>query len=278
MNNIGFGSLASAKNVNSFKNALREAFHQGIKHFDTAYSYLDAETIFSSIIKEQAVDRQSIEITTKVMPVLSFDKKVEVSLKRLKTDYLDNLLLHWPTKDEKLLYSILKTMEKLKESEKILNLGLSNFPLELVKKVHNDFDIKTIQRGLSLLWIKDIEKDISYCNANNIKIQTYSPLATSLLVTKQSSPYVTNEELYNQILLALDKIAKAKDCTREQVALSYVFSYDVETVFLGTSSKENLKANLKQISLNNDEIKELKELALKLDKYNTADNFYQHEW
>ena len=274
MNNIGFGTLKATSP--DFKNTLREAFRQGIKHFDTAYSYRDAETILSSVIKEQRVKRESIEITTKVMPVLSFSKKTEVSLKRLKTDYVDNLLIHWPTKDEKLLYSILKSMEKLKDEEKILNIGLSNFPLELYKRIHKDFEITTIQRALSLLWIKDINEEIEYCNTNGIKIQTYSPLSSSLLVNKGSSSYINSDEIYNKIIDELTRIANKKNCTLAQVALSYVFSYNVDTVFLGAANKNNLISNLDLISYDN--FDELHTLAKQLDDINTSDNFYKHEW
>ena len=277
MNNLGYGTLSSGYN-NLNKAALREAFRQGVKHLDTAYSYQDSETMLSSVIKEQKVERNSIELTTKVMPVLSFNKKVETSLKRLKVDYVDNLLIHWPTGDEKLLYSILKDMEKLQESEKVLSIGLSNFPLDLTQKINQDFDIKVIQRCLSLLWIKNIDKEIEYCKTRGIRVQTYSPLASSLLIKEAESSYINNKELYGKIISTLDLIGQKMNATRAQVALAFVASYEIDTVFFSSNNVSNLKTNLNVLTLDKEDLAILKTLAFDLDKYNLSDNFYKHEW
>src|SRR5690606_30785650 len=68
---------------------------------DTAKMY-ENETEVGQAIKNSTVDRNEIFLTTKIWPT-DFDQvvqKTEDSLRQLKTDYVDLLLLHWPSTSE----------------------------------------------------------------------------------------------------------------------------------------------------------------------------------
>ena len=74
----------------------------GYRHVDTAQGY-DNETAVGDGIKASRVPRDRIFITTKVRPDFATDgplqRSAEDSLKRLRIDVVDLLLLHWPSAD-----------------------------------------------------------------------------------------------------------------------------------------------------------------------------------
>ena len=174
----------------AFKSVIREALKNGITTFDSAYSYSDAETILSSVLKEQHVDREDVEIIDKVLPLPSLERKVETSLRRLNSSYIDDLLIHWPPEEDKELYIALKTLEKLKEEEKILHIGVSNFSLSLIKKISLDFEIELIERPYSLLWTRDAEETLLVAKGR-MRCAFYAPLCFGLL----SGRYRKREDL-----------------------------------------------------------------------------------
>jgi 2,5-diketo-D-gluconate reductase B len=81
--------------------AIQNALEVGYRHIDTAKMY-ENETEVGQAIKNSSVDRNDIFITTKIWPT-DFDlvvQKTEDSLRQLKTDHVDLLLLHWPSTEE----------------------------------------------------------------------------------------------------------------------------------------------------------------------------------
>jgi 2,5-diketo-D-gluconate reductase B len=76
-----------------------EALRLGYRHIDTAQGY-DNETAVGDGIKASGVPRDHIFVTTKVRPDFAADgplqRSAEDSLKRLRIDVIDLLLLHWP--------------------------------------------------------------------------------------------------------------------------------------------------------------------------------------
>ena len=133
---------SSSEKVNA-DSLIKRVFNYGVNHFDLAdiYGTGECESIFSKSIKNNSSLRDKIILTSKCGIVLknqnrdtkyydlSFDhivKSVEGSLSRLRTDYLDFLLLHRP---DYLLSpeEISKAFESLKKSGKVRYFGISNF-------------------------------------------------------------------------------------------------------------------------------------------------------
>lgn len=72
----------------------------GFRHIDTAQFYRNEDTV-GNAIKKSGIHRKEFFITTKVWASeykkSRFASSVENSLRQLKTDYVDMLLLHWPS-------------------------------------------------------------------------------------------------------------------------------------------------------------------------------------
>ena len=96
----GFGTYPLKGNA--CKDAVVAAVNTGFRAFDTAQMY-NNESETGDALKSTGVNRESLFITTKVdnanYSAKRFLSSVEDSLKRLQTDYLDVLLLHWPPAD-----------------------------------------------------------------------------------------------------------------------------------------------------------------------------------
>ena len=99
MSELGLGTLQAGDrsffrntDPNEYRKVLRAALKRGISHFDTAYTYREAETLLGALIKESKRDRETIYLTDKIMPVPTLERKAETALKRLGTEYIDTLL------------------------------------------------------------------------------------------------------------------------------------------------------------------------------------------
>lgn len=106
---------------------VREALEVGYRSIDTAQSYFNEEQV-GLAIKKSDVAREDIFLTTKVwVEHYGYDecrKSVEESLKKLKTDYIDLMLLHQPFSD---YYGAYRALEDMYDEGKLRAIGISNF-------------------------------------------------------------------------------------------------------------------------------------------------------
>jgi 2,5-diketo-D-gluconate reductase B len=132
---LGFGTwlLEGDDCERGVRFALDEA---GYRHVDTAKAYGNEDRV-GRAMRASGVPREEVFLTTKVWTdAFRHDDLVasaETSLRDLRTDRIDLLLLHWPNPDVP-LGEPLGAMVALREQGKIANLGLSNFPTRLVEE------------------------------------------------------------------------------------------------------------------------------------------------
>ncbi len=109
------------------KKCVLDAIKIGYRGIDTAQSYFNEEEV-GDAIKECGVSRKELFITTKVwIDNYGYErckKSVLESMKKLKTDYIDLVLLHQPFSD---YYGAYKALEDLYHEGKIKAIGVSNF-------------------------------------------------------------------------------------------------------------------------------------------------------
>lgn len=121
----GFGVYLISKE--DCKDSVLTALKAGYRHIDTAQSYFNEEQV-GEALKESKIDRKDIFITTKVWIDNYGEGKtyqsVIKSLKKLKTEYVDLLLLHQPISD---YYGAWRDLERLYKEGKARAIGVSNF-------------------------------------------------------------------------------------------------------------------------------------------------------
>lgn len=122
---LGYGVYQVTKE--ECERCVLDALKVGYRLFDTAQSYFNEEEVGNAIVKS-GVSREEIFLTSKVwIDHYGYEecrKSVLESLRKLKTDYIDLMLLHQPFSD---YYGAYRALEDLYDEGKIKAIGISNF-------------------------------------------------------------------------------------------------------------------------------------------------------
>ena len=122
---LGYGVYQVTKE--ECEKCVLDALKVGYTAIDTAQSYFNEEEVGNAIAKS-GIPREEIFLTTKVwVEHYGYEnarKSVEESMRKLKTDYLDLVLLHQPFADA---YGAYRALEEMYEEGKIRAIGISNF-------------------------------------------------------------------------------------------------------------------------------------------------------
>jgi diketogulonate reductase-like aldo/keto reductase len=211
---IGGGSYADPKTDSASTAALRSALEIGYTHIDTAEMYASghAEELIGRVVRDMHIKRETLFITSKVMPShLQYDqvmRSCEDSLRHLQMDYIDLYLIHWPQAGMK-LDETFRALNKLVRDGKIKHLGVSNFSLKLLKQAQalSKTPILTNQVPYSVVERSYVENGVlEYCQINDILLTAYSPVEEGNLKTSK----------------ALNEIAAAHSTSIYQVALAWL--------------------------------------------------------
>ena len=122
---LGYGVYQVTKE--ECERCVSDALKAGYRSIDTAQAYYNEEEV-GTAIAESGIPREEIFLTSKVwVDRYGYEKcreSVEESLKKLKTDYIDLMLLHQPFSD---YYGAWRALEELYEEGKLRAIGISNF-------------------------------------------------------------------------------------------------------------------------------------------------------
>jgi 2,5-diketo-D-gluconate reductase B len=131
---LGFGTWQLSGR--EAREATRHALEIGYRQIDTAQAYGNESEVGKGIA-ESGVDRDEIFLTTKIVrETLAGDRvgpAVAESLRRLGTDHVDLLLIHWPNPDIPLAET-LEAMRVAQEAGMVRHLGVSNFRSNLLRE------------------------------------------------------------------------------------------------------------------------------------------------
>jgi len=131
---LGFGTwLITGRDATE---GVRDALEIGYRHIDTARAYENEAEVGDGIVAS-GVDRGDIWLTTKIWlddyEPARLKRAAEDSLRKLRTDYVDLLLLHWPSAEVPVERS-LQAMRELQEAGRIRHAGVSNFPAGMLSR------------------------------------------------------------------------------------------------------------------------------------------------
>lgn len=121
------------------RQAVEHAIDIGYRHIDTAQAY-DNEEQVGQALQNAGLDRDDLWVTTKVardnLRPAQIETTTEESLRKLRLDHVDLLLVHWPN-DDVPLAETMETMQEMLNRGKTRYVGVSNFPPSLVKEASN---------------------------------------------------------------------------------------------------------------------------------------------
>jgi len=157
--------------------AVRDALEIGYRQIDTARIYGNEAEVGAGIAGS-GVDRADIFLTTKIFKgdfaPEALREAAEDSLRSLKTDYVDLLLLHWPD-DSVPLEQTLAAMVALREAGKIRQLGVSNFPTALLGEALQHAPVFCDQ--VEYHPFLEQERLLDLARERDVLVTAYSPLA-----------------------------------------------------------------------------------------------------
>ena len=244
---IGFGTFQIRKK-SELENAIKVAYNTGYRLFDTAVVYGN-EKLIGDILKKLKIPRNEIFLITKIykgdMTYEKTKKSIELSLKKLQSDYIDMILIHWPEveKSEDRI-NVWKALEESVNENKVKMIGVSNFCKNHLEHILNNCKIKPVINQIECNPIYWDEETIDYCEKNNIVIQAYCPLA------EWNEKLVENDIIVN--------IAKDKNKSVSQIILKWLLQKN-KIPLPKSIHNDYIKQNfdLNGFYLNDDEMKKI---------------------
>lgn len=256
-----------ALSVSQASELLSVAVENDVNFFDhaTCYAKGEAETRFGEAFKQTGIDREHVFIQSKVgieSQRNEFDwskqnilTNVDESLRRLKIDYLDSLLLHRPD----LIFEpeeVVEAFDILEKSGKVRYFGVSNVPtmqFELLKKhvkqplIFNQLQLSLEQSQLidQTLYVNNKTTDLSidrdngtldYCRLNDVTIQAWSPLQAGMF----EGTFIDNPD-YPELNQALQELAEKYHVTKSAIAITWILRHPANMqAIVGTMNPQHL--------------------------------------
>ena len=252
---------------------VQTALDHGANFFDHAdiYGGGTCEEIFADAIHMNASVRDKILLQSKCgirKGMFDFSKEhilnsVDGILKRLKTDYLDVLLLHRPdalVEPEE----VAEAFDQLEKSGKVRNFGVSNqnpMQIQLLKKyvkqpiVANQLQLSItnatmISAGVHVNMLDEaaVNRDgsiLDYCRLNDITIQPWSPFQYGFF-----EGVFLNNEKFPELNAKIDEIAAVHGVTNTTIAFAWLLRHPAKMQpVTGTMNQERLLDCIKAADL-----------------------------
>jgi predicted oxidoreductase len=246
--------------VSEMESMIHICLENGIFTFDHAdiYGSYTTEAQFGKAFVESKIDRDKMQLISKCgIQLLSenrnnaikhynYDKNyiiwsVENSLKNLKTDYLDVLLLHRPSPlmqaDE-----IAEAIEKLKSEGKILDFGLSNFTSSQTELIHHKTTVSYNQIQFSASHFKPmIDGSLDYMQVHNIRPMSWNPLG---------NVFREDNEQTRRLKLLLAKLVEKYHLGADTILLSWILQHPAKAIpIAGTVNVARIQSLMKATTL-----------------------------
>ncbi len=229
---IGLGTFRS-KDEDAYK-AVLHALKNGYRHIDTAMVYGN-ESDVGRAIKDSNIPREEIFVTTKLwngdQGYLSTKRALKRSLERLKLEYVDLYLIHWP-KDYQKTADSYQALEELYKDGFTRAIGVSNFNFHHLEHLFDTAEIMPqVNQVECHVKVQNIKLQ-DFCMKHGIHLEAYAPMMSHHI-----------DELLE--VEVLQNIAKKHQASVPQIAIKYLIQRDIIAIPKSTTPKridENLKA------------------------------------
>jgi predicted oxidoreductase len=265
--NIIMGNMRLKElSVSEAEKLIRTAIDEGINYFDHAdiYGGGQCEALFADAIDMNSTIREQMIVQSKCgirNGYFDFSKEyilesVNGILKRLKTEYLDILLLHRP---DPLMEpeEVSEAFDELYNSGKVRYFGVSNFnPMQielLQKNLNQKLMVNQVQFGIAHTPLIDsgmtfnmkidqsVNRDSSileYCRLNDITLQAWSPFQHGFF----EGTFLGDLERYPKLNEVINRLAEKYGVTNTAIATAWITRHPANIqVVLGTTKVNRLK-------------------------------------
>jgi diketogulonate reductase-like aldo/keto reductase len=238
---LGFGTFQLTGD--DCERGVRHALDIGYRHIDTAQGYGNEDRV-GAALAASAVERHDIFLTTKLdndnHAPATVRSTTEASLRDLRTDYVDLLLIHWPVGNTR-FEATLDAMLALGDEGKVRNVGVSNFTPEQIDRVTAHAPIFANQVEYHpFLGQDDL---LALARKHDHLLTAYSPLARGQVFRDDT----------------LVAIGEEHGADPAQVALAWLLSQDHVAAIPEATSPKHITSNFRalDVDLGDDEIQRI---------------------
>lgn len=233
MPRLGFGTWRLSGRDG--QRAVESALEVGYRHIDTAQMYGN-ETEVGAAIAASGVRRDELHVTTKVwndsLAPRRLRAAIDASLEKLRVDFVDLYLIHWPSPDMDLPVA-LETMMTLRQEGKARAIGVANFNVTLMRRCVEQ--VKAPIAAVQFEYHVTLRQPalLAYLRAHDIPVTAYSPLGKGQLTDHP----------------VLRRIAEKHGATSSQVALAWLWAQPDVAPIPKSARRDRQKENMEATRL-----------------------------
>ncbi len=219
--------------------AVQHALGLGYRHIDTAEMYGNEEAV-GEALANAGVPRDQVHVTSKVwydhLSADAMQRAIDASLAKLRTDYVDLYLIHWPSPGMDLPDAV-HNLVRVKEQGKARAIGVSNFPVALLRRAVEEVQAPIACNQFEYHVLLGQSSLVDYCQSQNVAVSAYAPLAQGRLAEHEE----------------LQAIARKHGATPAQVALKWLLDQPGVAAIPKAMRAESQQANLDALRIELDD-------------------------
>ncbi len=217
------------------KKVLKEALGLGYTHIDTAWIY-DNHREIGEYLQDTQVSRGDLFITSKIgKDYVSYDDtmvQIDEILTDLQMDYVDLLLIHWPS-DSVPMEETFRAFNEIHAAGKALSVGVSNFSVDQMEQANALSNAPVCVNQIKYHPSHEQREVLHWCQQRDTIVTAYSPLGKDRILDDP----------------ILGEIAGNHEKTAAHVCLKWLRQLGM-IVIPKASSREHLEANLEVFDWN----------------------------
>jgi 2,5-diketo-D-gluconate reductase B len=218
---------------------VESAIALGFRHIDTAAMY-ENETAVGAALAASGVKRDELFVTTKVWhDQLSPDalrRAFDLSLGKLRLDYVDLYMIHWPNRDIDIAASLEALME-LRQHGLTLAIGVCNFNLPMIRRAVEEIGAPIAAHQVEYHAFLSQTPMLAYLRSKAIPLTAYAPLAQGRAANDPT----------------LAAIGRKHGATAAQVAIAWLLDQHGVIAIPKAGRPESQKANLDALGVRLDD-------------------------
>lgn len=231
---------------------VESALALGYRHIDTARMYENEDAV-GAAITASGVKRHDLFVTTKVWhDALAPDalrKAFDDSLAKLKLDYVDLYMIHWPSKDMDMA-ATLEALIALREAGRTRAISVCNFNLPMIRRAVDEIGAPIAAHQLEYHPFLAQTEMLDYLRGKGIPLTAYAPLAQGRAAEDAT----------------LARIGEKHGATAAQVAIAWLLDRDGVIPIPKAGRQESQRANLDVLGIKLDDADRAEIAALPKDQ------------
>ena len=219
---------------------VESALALGYRHLDTAAMY-ENESAVGAAIASSGLARSDLFVTTKIWHDQlatkdTIQKAFDTSLGKLRLDYVDLYMVHWPSKGMDIA-TVMETLTALREEGRARAIGVCNFNLPMMRKTVDEISAPVAALQVEYHPFLDQSAMLSYLREHKIPLTAYAPLAQGRAAEDET----------------LKRVGDKHGFSAAQVAIAWLLDQDSVVAIPKAQRPESQQSNLDALKISLDD-------------------------